>query len=337
IRYNTVTVQVNGANVGTQYHAAWSPDITLDRSNAPAYSDADVNRIIKSCSADLVVDTSTPDNWKVFTTTQDFVGTHEFECGQDTQTALRPKVKYTAQLLPDVTVHRVGTKLPDDWKQYGGSIESSDSAGWKGRSGTATRSVSRGVTGAAMELPRRTYIGRRINVVTQDASGATTGDKLIVPYAVGLLTQWYTGKNASYTPNVPSGFTVTVKGSKMTGYPVAMQLDVKMYVYKTASELITGIFSLHDITRSTIINTQSIDMQTDLKGLMQLYAAEGIDPGNGYMYTDAAEETVRAYTEWGGNGYQMSVRLLTDEHAQGEGNFGNDNNVSNPHYLHIRF
>ncbi|ELC4346458.1 inverse autotransporter beta domain-containing protein [Salmonella enterica] len=337
IRYNTVTVQVNGANVGTQYHAAWSPDITLDRSNAPAYSDADVNRIIKSCSADLVVDTSTPDNWKVFTTTQDFVGTHEFECGQDTQTALRPKVKYTAQLLPDVTVHRVGTKYPDDWTLYGGSIETSDSAGWKARSGTATRSVSRGVTGAAMELPRRTYIGRRINVVTQDASGATTGDKLIVPYAVGLLTKWYTGKNATYTPEVPSGFTVSVKGSKMTGYPVAMKLEVTMYVYKTASELFTGIFSLHDITRSTVINALSIDMQTDLKGVMQLYAAEGIDPGNGYMYTDAAEDTVRAYTEWGGNGYQTSVRLLTDEHAQGEGNFGNDNNVSNPHYLHIRF
>ncbi|EIA8838145.1 hypothetical protein K7Z63_004823, partial [Salmonella enterica] len=93
IRYNTVTVQVNGAKIGTEYHAAWSPDITLDRSNAPVYSDEEVRSIVTDCPAKLLVDTTSTVAWKVYTVggTQPAATS---KCGTDAATNKSPRVSY---------------------------------------------------------------------------------------------------------------------------------------------------------------------------------------------------------------------------------------------------
>ncbi|EAM4476659.1 hypothetical protein EA593_24265, partial [Salmonella enterica subsp. enterica serovar Give] len=91
IRYNTVTVQVNGANVGTQYHAAWSPDIALDKSNAPVYTDDEVRTIVTTCPASLLVDITDAGSWKVYAVggTQP---TASLRCGIDPSTSVKPRV-----------------------------------------------------------------------------------------------------------------------------------------------------------------------------------------------------------------------------------------------------
>ncbi|ENK0253349.1 hypothetical protein AB2X99_004604, partial [Salmonella enterica] len=91
IRYNTVTVQVDGANVGTQYHAAWSPDIKLDKSNSPVYTDEEARAIITHCPIGLLVDTANPGAWKAYS-----VGAYApatlTGCGSDAATSVRPRI-----------------------------------------------------------------------------------------------------------------------------------------------------------------------------------------------------------------------------------------------------
>ncbi|EHR8088256.1 inverse autotransporter beta domain-containing protein [Salmonella enterica] len=91
IRYNTVTVQVNGAKIGTQYHAAWSPDIRLDKSNSPVYTDEEARAVISQCPIGLFVDTANPDAWKSYVV-DDSGATQLTACGTDPATAVRPRV-----------------------------------------------------------------------------------------------------------------------------------------------------------------------------------------------------------------------------------------------------
>ncbi|EAZ1417707.1 hypothetical protein BTA60_24230 [Salmonella enterica] len=94
IRYNTVTVQVNGANVGTQYHAAWSPDITLAKSNLPVYTDEEVRGIINGCAASILIDTRDPAAWAPYALGTPADGRPEWTCGPDPETGVVPPVEH---------------------------------------------------------------------------------------------------------------------------------------------------------------------------------------------------------------------------------------------------
>ncbi|MFG6045383.1 hypothetical protein, partial [Salmonella enterica] len=127
IRYNTVTVQVNGANVGTEYHAAWSPDIDLNRIPS-AYNSDELRSITLGCSEPLLAVLQGNGEAKVYTSK---AAPFDTRCGTDPVTALVPRVHVsnavepnTATLSCSVTVGGLGT----GWHR-GGKIDSSDGAG----------------------------------------------------------------------------------------------------------------------------------------------------------------------------------------------------------------
>ncbi|ENK0253326.1 hypothetical protein AB2X99_004574, partial [Salmonella enterica] len=126
IRYNTVTVQVDGANVGTEYHAAWSPDIDLNRIPS-AYNSDELRSITLGCSEPLLAVLQGNGEAKVYTSK---AAPFDTRCGTDPVTALVPRVHVsnaveptTATLSCSVTVGGLGT----GWNR-GGKIDSSDSA-----------------------------------------------------------------------------------------------------------------------------------------------------------------------------------------------------------------
>ncbi|EDR7293228.1 hypothetical protein T017_004863 [Salmonella enterica subsp. enterica serovar Pomona] len=90
IRYNTVTVEVNGAKVGTEYHAAWSPDVVLGGGDSLPYTMDEVQRIIQGCNDPIaVLPQNGHANELVYTTVP---ATTRKQCGYDSATALQPYV-----------------------------------------------------------------------------------------------------------------------------------------------------------------------------------------------------------------------------------------------------
>ncbi|WP_175527790.1 hypothetical protein, partial [Salmonella enterica] len=96
IRYNTVTVQVNGAKVGTEYHAAWSPDIVLDNGWPTSTYGNEARLIIEKCTTAMVVDKDA----NVYT--QGPARKVDEKCGSDRATSLPVRVVATptAQISP---------------------------------------------------------------------------------------------------------------------------------------------------------------------------------------------------------------------------------------------
>ncbi|ECC7613577.1 hypothetical protein DC540_26145 [Salmonella enterica] len=90
IRYNTVTVEVNGAKVGTEYHAAWSPDVVLGGGDSLPYTTDEVQGIIKTCTDPiLVVPQNGTANKLVYTS---LPASTRIRCGTDGATGLRPYI-----------------------------------------------------------------------------------------------------------------------------------------------------------------------------------------------------------------------------------------------------
>ncbi|EEH7223299.1 hypothetical protein G3D97_005030, partial [Salmonella enterica subsp. enterica] len=150
IRYNTVTVQINGANVGTQYHAAWSPDIDLNRIPS-AYNTDELRSITLGCSEPLLVVLQGNGEAKVFTSQ---AAPFDTQCGTDPATALVPRVHVSNAVEPTkaslscrFTVEGDGT----GWIR-GGMIDSSDSAGDYTYSATRPISIQYTVNGVAESL-----------------------------------------------------------------------------------------------------------------------------------------------------------------------------------------
>ncbi|EAW1104433.1 hypothetical protein EA037_25080, partial [Salmonella enterica] len=90
IRYNTVTVEVNGAKIGTEYHAAWSPDVVLGGGDSLPYTLEEVEAIIKTCRDPIV---SMPQNGHanmlVYTSVP---ASTRIQCGTDPATSLAPYI-----------------------------------------------------------------------------------------------------------------------------------------------------------------------------------------------------------------------------------------------------
>ncbi|EIS0302315.1 hypothetical protein LY007_004202, partial [Salmonella enterica] len=130
IRYNTVTVQVNGTKIGTEYHAAWSPDIDLNRNPEPVYTIGEVADLIQACNTPFIVDATTDAAWTVYTP-ESRSKTFTERCGTDPETAVSAKLY--GQLTPlsaSYLKYRVTDPGMDaTWSSHGSSIDRSDSAG----------------------------------------------------------------------------------------------------------------------------------------------------------------------------------------------------------------
>ncbi|ECY1101578.1 hypothetical protein F6547_22240 [Salmonella enterica] len=112
IRYNTVTVQVNGANVGTQYHAAWSPDVVLGGGDALPYSMNEVQDIINTCNDPILIlpENGTP-NKLVYTS---LPASTRIQCGTDVATSLRPHIIVQNATAPtEATIYATVTETPN--------------------------------------------------------------------------------------------------------------------------------------------------------------------------------------------------------------------------------
>ncbi|EHO0433647.1 Ig-like domain-containing protein, partial [Salmonella enterica subsp. enterica] len=126
IRYNTVTVQVNGANVGTQYHAAWSPDIDLTQ-NPAAYTTEEVSDIARQCQEPVLVVEQDDGSMAVFSEVN---GPVEFHCRLDVATGVIPKVFASDSTKVDTGFikHSFPSEGPG-WVRSNYAISSSDDAG----------------------------------------------------------------------------------------------------------------------------------------------------------------------------------------------------------------
>ncbi|EHK1107509.1 inverse autotransporter beta domain-containing protein [Salmonella enterica] len=126
IRYNTVTVQVDGANVGTEYHAAWSPDIDLN--NIPAtYTSTEIRRIVAGCQEPIVVVPQGDGSSVVFAK---LTAPAAIRCGNDPATGLAPVARVnnaTDPGKPDIK-YWFRTTGPG-WTRSDVAISASDSAG----------------------------------------------------------------------------------------------------------------------------------------------------------------------------------------------------------------
>ncbi|ENW1037579.1 hypothetical protein ACFLB9_004743 [Salmonella enterica] len=90
IRYNTVTVEVNGARIGTEYHAAWSPDVVLESDDTLPYTLDEVRGIIDTCQDPiLVLPQNGHANELVYTSVP---ASTRLKCGVDTATGLSPNI-----------------------------------------------------------------------------------------------------------------------------------------------------------------------------------------------------------------------------------------------------
>ncbi|EHZ8577561.1 hypothetical protein K6S41_004814, partial [Salmonella enterica] len=111
IRYNTVTVEVNGAKIGTEYHAAWSPDVVLGGGDALPYTMDEVQDIIKTCNDPiLVLPQNGYANKLVYTSLS---ASTRIQCGTDTATAMRPYITMQNATAPTgATINATVTSTP---------------------------------------------------------------------------------------------------------------------------------------------------------------------------------------------------------------------------------
>ncbi|EAU5127691.1 hypothetical protein EA631_25750, partial [Salmonella enterica subsp. enterica serovar Infantis] len=228
IRYNTVTVQVNGAKVGTEYHAAWSPDITLDRSNAPVYTDDEVKQFILACQVPIVVVAESAASWKVYALR---AGAGSLRCAADPSTTLYPRVSWTAaQAVDPVTLSTV-VQVPDtNWRSSSGYgyVDASQAAGYKQMTVRDYINVSLRVTGgvtAAKDLLLSSstgfwtgttvpYVDRSTSRIVEVAiaksgpssDGHYAGERTI---NVHLIHPYYGDGNQTQVVNVPPKYEIS--------------------------------------------------------------------------------------------------------------------------------
>ncbi|EIS0302651.1 hypothetical protein LY007_004577, partial [Salmonella enterica] len=326
IRYNTVTVQVNGTKIGTEYHAAWSPDIDLSKSNEPVYTNAEVRQIIQSCSRDLVVVAADPASWKVWTATTRSVGTSTEACGPDPQTQVRPLVRASANMLPEVGV-KLESGSMSDWTTMGSSVTQNDSTGWKERSGEMQKTFSGSITGGAALPTSNVYIGRTAAVRFDSPYGSRVyDDHVTVRSAVGFLTSDDRGNSDETDSNITTKYDLPYAGGHVTAYATGLKLAVSFKVYKTKTSFWN--WSAHDMSYDMAFYAAS-QVYTERLGTIADFLGSSFDQ-DATFFTVAAGKTVYAFA--GGN-HGASKLLYTFS----GGTISNNNNVSNPHWLKARF
>ncbi|HBX1318024.1 TPA: hypothetical protein MGM98_004784, partial [Salmonella enterica] len=122
IRYNTVTVQVNGTKIGTEYHAAWSPDIALGGGDSLPYTMDEVQDIINTCTDPiLVLPQNGYPNKLVYTS---LPASTRIQCGTDLATATRPYITLVNATAPtEATINATVTGAPAGQRTDGARVE----------------------------------------------------------------------------------------------------------------------------------------------------------------------------------------------------------------------
>ncbi|EIA8838128.1 hypothetical protein K7Z63_004803, partial [Salmonella enterica] len=131
--------QVNGANVGTQYHAAWSPDIVLDANTPDAWYGDDAGAIFAQCPTAFL--TSGPHNVATLRETTQI----DERCGSDPATGLNVRVTAyrgirtltrvkVAWLAYDYTRQAI-------WHQGGTEVSRDTASGFFARNGVLRRDI----------------------------------------------------------------------------------------------------------------------------------------------------------------------------------------------------
>ncbi|EHK3593093.1 hypothetical protein JTT96_004837, partial [Salmonella enterica] len=243
IRYNTVTVQVDGANVGTQYHAAWSPDIDL-RVNKPAdkksgpltsYSYDDIKTILSGLNTLFVGYRSGND---IVVVDSD---AHNGPAGMDPETGVQPKV-FTSDLSGNFTPLNVSYNIDKVPAPLEGSyhMSPSDPTG-----GTWFPSPS---------------VWDTIGIHT-----TVTGTHIDLPDAQGQISQWYT---RTYTPETYPDVKVTGKswiadngGTPVLAGPLTNTAQVQA-VQNTTCTADTGTTSLPVIMQNYYIAVDNLAHRT---------------------------------------------------------------------------
>ncbi|EJH7885521.1 hypothetical protein NLA96_004649, partial [Salmonella enterica] len=184
IRYNTVTVQVDGANVGTQYHAAWSPDIDLDTQDVlrGPYNDV-AGAIIAKCPSPFFAF----NQGAVYTI--GYASTIDERCGADPATGLHVRVKAkNTKELPRASMEWQATNnlVVKDWYAYGGTSD-----------GDIRRSTPNGSVGRAFGIIRETTL------VDSGTGTVTAGDWVLSGKPVVVSTRG--GSNNPQNPNAFQG------------------------------------------------------------------------------------------------------------------------------------
>ncbi|MCT7027443.1 Ig-like domain-containing protein, partial [Salmonella enterica subsp. enterica serovar Minnesota] len=194
IRYNTVTVQVNGTRIGTEFHAAWSPDINLDNGWPTAYTYSEAREVISACPTLFVVDTSAT----VYTGEGYAGGPLNELCGRDTATALAVRVTKTRTTpITDATASfRGNSRRTSTWISADSEIVKADCDGCQQArevkiTDTNTMTVTGGVT-----LPNGAVLSRRPIKVTYPSSIADPTNPLAVSITLGVLDNNDAGKRS---------------------------------------------------------------------------------------------------------------------------------------------
>ncbi|EOH4031270.1 Ig-like domain-containing protein, partial [Salmonella enterica] len=184
IRYNTVTVEVNGAKVGTEYHAAWSPDVVLGGGDALPYTMDEVQGIIQTCQDPIMVlPQNGHANMRVFTSAP---AGSRLKCGVDTATMLQPAVVMQNPAAPTAATIHVTLS-----KDGSGEYRAPNAITAPAQGGSQTVSTTIGTT--------YTY--------TVTATGGVSGpDGITVtdgPAATPELTNLVNGRPGGYTQSRP--------------------------------------------------------------------------------------------------------------------------------------
>ncbi|EJA0708433.1 hypothetical protein MRR01_003504 [Salmonella enterica] len=184
IRYNTVTVQVDGAKIGTEYHAAWSPDIDLrvnkpaDKKSSPltSYSYDDIKTILSGLNTLFVGYRSGND---IVVVDSD---AHNGPAGMDPETGVQPKV-FTSDLSGNFTPFEVSYSI----RNFPNPLEGAD----------------------IMSPADPTAISWAPSPQAEDSVGTFstyTGTHIDLPDAKGQIGRWYT---RAYNPNPYPRLNVT--------------------------------------------------------------------------------------------------------------------------------
>ncbi|EAZ2248194.1 hypothetical protein B1224_23720 [Salmonella enterica] len=140
IRYNTVTVAVNGAKVGTEFQAEWSPDVVLGGGDSLPYSMTEVQDIIKTCTDPiLVLPQNGTANKLVYTS---LPASTRIQCGADVATGLRPTIYLQSATAPtEATIQATVTGEPKGIFSTQASVDAAAPGTAKGFTASAVLTV----------------------------------------------------------------------------------------------------------------------------------------------------------------------------------------------------